>query len=108
MEHRLLGRDALKVSAIGLGCMSMSGTYGKSDDAGSIAVVHRALELGADLARHVRHVRLGAQRGARGACDPRLARLGVSSRPSSVVLRGTRRIVHRHLADRSPTSESRL
>ena len=49
MEHRLLGHGALRVSAIGLGCMSMSGTYGKSDDAASIAVIHRALDLGVDF-----------------------------------------------------------
>jgi aryl-alcohol dehydrogenase-like predicted oxidoreductase len=49
MEHRLLGHGALRVSAIGLGCMSMSGTYGKSDDAASISVVHRALDLGVDF-----------------------------------------------------------
>jgi aryl-alcohol dehydrogenase-like predicted oxidoreductase len=49
MEHRLLGHGALQVSAIGLGCMSMSGTYGKSDDAAAIAVIHRALELGIDF-----------------------------------------------------------
>jgi aryl-alcohol dehydrogenase-like predicted oxidoreductase len=46
MEHRPLGHGGPTVSAIGLGCMSMSGTYGKSDDATSIAVVHRALDLG--------------------------------------------------------------
>jgi aryl-alcohol dehydrogenase-like predicted oxidoreductase len=46
MEQRSVGRGALTVSAVGLGCMSMSGTYGKSDDAVSIAVVHRALDLG--------------------------------------------------------------
>jgi aryl-alcohol dehydrogenase-like predicted oxidoreductase len=46
MDYRLLGHGALRVSAIGLGCMSMSGTYGKSDDAASIAVIHRALDLG--------------------------------------------------------------
>jgi aryl-alcohol dehydrogenase-like predicted oxidoreductase len=46
MEHRPLGQGGLTVSAIGLGCMSMSGTYGKSDDAASIAVIHRALDLG--------------------------------------------------------------
>jgi aryl-alcohol dehydrogenase-like predicted oxidoreductase len=46
MEQRPLGHGALRVSAIGLGCMSMSGTYGKSDDAVSIAVIHRALDLG--------------------------------------------------------------
>jgi aryl-alcohol dehydrogenase-like predicted oxidoreductase len=49
MEHRLLGHGALRVSAIGLGCMSMSGTYGKSDDAASIAVIRRALDLGVDF-----------------------------------------------------------
>jgi aryl-alcohol dehydrogenase-like predicted oxidoreductase len=46
MEYRKLGHSDLSVSAIGLGCMSMSGVYGKGDDAESIAVVHRALELG--------------------------------------------------------------
>src|SRR5262249_56902323 len=49
MEHRLLGHGELTVSAIGLGCMSMSGTYGKSDDAASIAVIHRALDRGIDF-----------------------------------------------------------
>jgi aryl-alcohol dehydrogenase-like predicted oxidoreductase len=46
MQYRKLGNSDLQVSAIGLGCMSMSGTYGKSDDAQSIDVVHRALDLG--------------------------------------------------------------
>jgi aryl-alcohol dehydrogenase-like predicted oxidoreductase len=46
MDYRLLGHGALRVSALGLGCMSMSGTYGKSDDAVAIAVIHRALDLG--------------------------------------------------------------
>jgi aryl-alcohol dehydrogenase-like predicted oxidoreductase len=49
MEQRPVGRSALTVSAIGLGCMSMSGTYGKSDDAASIAVIHRALDLGVNF-----------------------------------------------------------
>ncbi|HEV8439873.1 MAG TPA: aldo/keto reductase [Methylomirabilota bacterium] len=46
MHYRILGNSDLRVSAIGLGCMSMSGTYGKSDDAQSIDVIHRALDLG--------------------------------------------------------------
>jgi aryl-alcohol dehydrogenase-like predicted oxidoreductase len=46
MLHRRLGHSDLRVSAIGLGCMSMSGVYGKSDDEQSIAVIHRALDLG--------------------------------------------------------------
>src|SRR6266478_9645710 len=49
MHNRRLGRGALTVSAIGLGCMSMSGVYGKGDDAVSIGVIHRALDLGANF-----------------------------------------------------------
>ena len=49
MRHRTLGKSSLSVSAIGLGCMSMSGVYGKGDDAESIAVIHRALELGVNF-----------------------------------------------------------
>ena len=39
----------MKVSAVGLGLMSMSGVYGKPDDNESIAVIHRALDLGVNL-----------------------------------------------------------
>ena len=46
IEQRRLGGSALEVSAIGLGCMSMSGAYGPGDDAQSIGVVQRALDLG--------------------------------------------------------------
>jgi aryl-alcohol dehydrogenase-like predicted oxidoreductase len=46
MQTRRLGRAGLEVSALGLGCMGMSEFYGPSDDAQSIAVIHRALELG--------------------------------------------------------------
>ena len=49
MHHRKLGHSALTVSAIGLGCMSMSGVYGKSDDQVSIGVIHRALDLGVNF-----------------------------------------------------------
>ena len=49
MERRRLGKSTLDVSAIGLGCMSMSGAYGPGDDAQSIALVHRALDLGVDF-----------------------------------------------------------
>ena len=46
LETRKLGRQGLEVSAIGLGCMGMSQSYGVPDDQESIATIHRALELG--------------------------------------------------------------
>jgi aryl-alcohol dehydrogenase-like predicted oxidoreductase len=46
MEQRHLGRIGPAVSAIGLGCWSMSGTYGVSDDAEALRAFDRALELG--------------------------------------------------------------
>lgn len=48
MQQRPLGHG-LTVSAIGLGCMSMSSVYGKADDAQSIATIHRAVERGVTL-----------------------------------------------------------
>src|SRR3989454_937472 len=49
MEHRTLGHSSLSVPALGLGCMAMSGTYGKGDDEKSVEVVHRALDLGVNF-----------------------------------------------------------
>jgi len=49
MQQRKLGHSDLNASAIGLGCMTMSGTYGKSNDAESIDVVHHALDLGVNF-----------------------------------------------------------
>ncbi len=46
MQQRNLGRSGLTVSAIGLGCMSMSQSYGARDDEESIRAIHRALDLG--------------------------------------------------------------
>src|SRR5689334_18324761 len=44
--NRKLGENGPTVSAVGLGCMGMSGAYGKSDEKDSIATIERALDLG--------------------------------------------------------------
>jgi aryl-alcohol dehydrogenase-like predicted oxidoreductase len=49
MEMRTLGASGIKVSAIGLGLMSMSGIYGNANDEESIRVIHYALDKGINL-----------------------------------------------------------
>lgn len=49
MKSRMLGRSGLQVSAIGLGCMGMSQSYGTPDDAESRATLLRALDIGVTL-----------------------------------------------------------
>ena len=46
MEQRQLGKSGIKVSALGLGLMSMSGVYGNANDDESIKVIHYALDQG--------------------------------------------------------------
>jgi aryl-alcohol dehydrogenase-like predicted oxidoreductase len=46
MEQRTLGKSNLKVSALGLGLMSMSGIYGNANDDESIGVIHYAIDKG--------------------------------------------------------------
>ncbi len=51
MQTRVLGDSGIEVGAIGLGCMGMSHAYdvGSADETRSVAVVHRALEIGVTL-----------------------------------------------------------
>lgn len=47
MHKRVLGSSGLEVSALGLGCMNMTGPYGPTQDAGEmIALVHAAIDRG--------------------------------------------------------------
>ena len=46
LGQRRLGRQGLEVSALGLGCMGMSQSYGEFDDQESLATLDRAIELG--------------------------------------------------------------
>ena len=48
LEHRALGKGGLSVSAIGLGCMSLSGIYGDADDAASEELIRYAIDQGVD------------------------------------------------------------
>ena len=48
-KHRQLGRSDLSVFPVGLGLMSFSGAYGKSDDVEAIRVIHHALDRGVTL-----------------------------------------------------------
>ncbi len=103
MKRRRLGSDGPEVSALGLGCMGMSGMYGPADRAESIATIHAALDAGVDLLdtgdfygmghnelliaealrgipreRYLLSVKFGAQRGPDGAW------LGYDARPAAL------------------------
>lgn len=49
MKYRKLGKTGVSLSAIGLGCMSMSAAYGTADEKESIQTLYRALELGVNF-----------------------------------------------------------
>ena len=49
IETRQLGKDGPIVSAMGLGCMGMSGMYGAADEKESIATIHAALDAGVTM-----------------------------------------------------------
>ena len=101
--QRKLGKAGPMTSAIGLGCMGMSGMYGPSDRAESIATIHAALDAGVTLIdtgdfygmghnemliaealkgvardRYQLSVKFGAQR------EPSGAWMGYDARPSAV------------------------
>jgi len=46
MQYRYLGKERLKVSAIGYGCPPFQGRLSDADEKRDIAVIHRAIDLG--------------------------------------------------------------
>ena len=46
LAQRQLGKSALRVSAIGRGCMGLSGVYGPADDNESLTLIQKAIDLG--------------------------------------------------------------
>src|SRR6476620_6581413 len=48
LAHRRLGSGGLSVSAVGLGCMSLSGVYGAAEDAVSEDLIRHAVDKGVD------------------------------------------------------------
>ena len=49
MQLKELGHSALKVSALGLGCMGMSEFYGPSDEATNLRVLNAAVDIGSNF-----------------------------------------------------------
>ncbi|CAN5569994.1 aldo/keto reductase [soil metagenome] len=49
MIYKTLGKSDLKISALSLGCMGMSGLYGLREDAESIAAIHASLDAGVNF-----------------------------------------------------------
>src|SRR5580700_10946519 len=102
LQLRKLGATGPEVFPIALGCMGMSGIYGPTDDAESIATIHAAIDAGVNLidtgdfygmghnemligrALHFQRdqvllsVKFGAQRGPDGSW------LGPDARPAAV------------------------
>jgi aryl-alcohol dehydrogenase-like predicted oxidoreductase len=48
-KKRRMGKNGPEVTAIGLGCMSLSGVYGRSNDAAGVSLVQQAIDLGVDF-----------------------------------------------------------
>jgi aryl-alcohol dehydrogenase-like predicted oxidoreductase len=78
MQRRQLGSSGVTVSAIGLGCMGMSQSYGPGDEAESIATIHRALDIGVNF--------LDTAAAYGGGANERLVGQAIRGRRDEVVL----------------------
>ena len=88
MKTRELGTSGLTVSAIGLGCMGMSQSYGAGDDEESIRTIHRALDLGVTFLDTADAYGKRCERSARGPGDQVDVDAKWCSRRSSVSIPG--------------------
>ena len=82
MKTTQLGNTGLEITRVGFGAWAIGGGgwefgWGAQDDDESIAAIHRALELGSQLDRHRRRLRVRPLRGGRRA----RARRGRRARP---------------------------
>jgi len=71
--------DKIQLPSLGLGCMGMSEFYGPTEDAPSIAVIHRALELGAN------HLDTADVYGVAGANEALVGRAIADRREQAIV-----------------------
>ncbi len=78
MQRRQLGTSGVTVSAMGLGCMGMSQSYGPGDEAESIATIHRALDIGVNF--------LDTAAAYGGGANERLVGQAIRGRRDEVVL----------------------
>ncbi len=78
MQQRNLGNSALVASALGLGCMGMSISYGTPNDDESTATINRALDLGISL--------LDTSDAYGGGVNERLLGTAIRGRRDEVVL----------------------
>jgi aryl-alcohol dehydrogenase-like predicted oxidoreductase len=49
LQKRKVGKNGPAATAIGLGCMSLSGVYGPSDEAAGERLIQQAVDLGVDF-----------------------------------------------------------
>ena len=76
-ERRRLGRMGPEVSAIGLGCMSLSGVYGTSEEEAGIALIHRAIDTLEQIGSAETWAVLGTL--AKGTPNPRVAQAAAAA-----------------------------
>jgi aryl-alcohol dehydrogenase-like predicted oxidoreductase len=63
LPKRKLGASSIEVSALGFGCMSLSGVYGPSEDDAGVDLIRAAIDRGLTLIDTADALRLGPRQG---------------------------------------------